>query len=112
NALVNEPFFLNRDRPIFGAHELAHEQRQPGPIFSIIAERLKRRETRWRAVLECQICAARRQHENLSAPVLVDEDLAGTRLFSLCHQEVDEDRLAAARWANDHRVANVPLVEA
>src|SRR3546814_1015006 len=32
-------------------------------------------------------------------------------LFELRHQEIDQHRLAAARWTNDHRMAQVRRME-
>src|SRR3546814_10530337 len=37
--------------------------------------------------------------------------MARFELFELRHQEIDQHRLAAARWTNDHRMAQVRRME-
>src|SRR3546814_15316752 len=49
--------------------------------------------------------------KNFRALILVDEDMARVELFELRHQEVDQHRLTAARWTNDHRMAKVCRME-
>merc|ERR1711969_546325 len=82
DPFIDHPLFVNSDRATFGANELAHPHRQPGPILRLVLKRLERREPGGLAVLERQVSAARSQHENLRTAILVDENLTRARLLS------------------------------
>ena len=78
---------------------------------SRIVERLERSEARRFPVAQREIGAAAGSDKNFRALILVDEDMARVELFELRHQEVDQHRLTAARWTNDHRMAQVCRME-
>src|SRR3546814_2451716 len=61
--------------------------------------------------MQREISAAAGLHEDLCAAILVDENLPCAGLLGLRHQEVEQHGLAAARGADDQRMAEIALVE-
>src|SRR3546814_9731142 len=60
--------------------------------------------------MQREISAAAGLHEDLCAAILVDENLPCAGLLGLRHQEVEQHGLAAARGADDQRMAEIALV--
>src|SRR3546814_5207075 len=104
-AIVDQVRFLHRDRRTLLLHQLADEATEERAMRSRIVECLERSEPRRLPVAQREIGAATGADKNLRALILVDEDMARVELFELRHQEIDQHRLAAARWTNDHRMA-------
>src|SRR3546814_879473 len=100
-----------RDRRPLLLHQLADEATEERAMGSRIVERLERSEARRFPVAQREIGAAAGSDKNFRALILVDEDMARVELFELRHQEVDQHRLTAARWTNDHRMAQVCRME-
>jgi hypothetical protein len=74
---------------------------------------VERIESRRQSVLEGEVVAAAGAHEDLRAPVLVEEEdgRRGLELLHLAEQEIDQRRLAGAGLADHHRVGNGLLAQ-
>ena len=61
--------------------------------------------------MEREIGAATGLHKDLRAAILVDEYLPCAGLLGLRHQKVEQYGLAAARWPDDERMAEIAFVK-
>src|SRR5439155_23336656 len=57
------------------------------------------------------VTPTKRAKEDLRAPILVEHDRAGREFLRLSRQEVQDNRLARPRRADDREVAEIAVVE-